>query len=393
MAKKKSPGWIRELPSGLWAATVRIPGGDRITETFRLESQANKWASDQDAKARSGDWLDPRRAKVHVAKWWAECLGGRHLELASRKRDASHWRCHVEPRWGKTELGAVKRKDVNAWVVEMDEAGVGAATIEGAVGVLRSLLDLAIEDEILAVNHARNIRKPKRDAHVDRILSFEEETDLLEALDRVAPGRVDGRLFCELILDTGMRWEEVAALPPSMIDVRRRRIHIAWVMERDGTVRPYAKSNAGNRTVTYSSELDVRLAAARASARAVLGVFPKDSPGMLVITTPAGKALNYSNWNRGVWLPALSGRPARARVRGHAAREAVVGAELEDPQPTCHDLRHTLGTRLADAGVPVHDIMALLGHGDIRSSQRYLHSGEARFERAREALKRMREAG
>ncbi len=116
------------------------------------------------------------------------------------------------------------------------------------------------------MNHARDIRKPKRDAHVDRILSFEEEAALLAALDRVAPGRVDGRLFCELIADTGMRWEEAAALPPALIDLRRRRIHIAWVMERDGTARPYAKSNAGNRMVTFGEGLDGRLAEAPGSA-------------------------------------------------------------------------------------------------------------------------------
>jgi len=275
----------------------------------------------------------------------------------------------------------------------MTAARVGAATIEGSVGVLRALLDLAVEDGILAVNHAKDIRKPKRDAHVDRILSFEEEAALLDALDRVAPGRVDGRLFCELVCDTGMRWEEAAALPPALIDLRRRRIHIAWVMERDGTARPYAKSNAGNRMVTFSERLDGRLAEARRAAREVTGVFRDDDPGVLVFTTLEGKALNYSNWNRRVWLAALHGRPAAARVRGHAAREAVPGAGLEDPQPTCHDLRHTLGTRLADAGVPVHDLMMLLGHSDIRSSQRYLHSGEARFERAREALRKARLAG
>jgi site-specific recombinase XerD len=392
MSRSKGDGYIRQLESGLWAATIRTPAG-RITESFDRERQAKAWASDEMSKIRSGEWIDPRKAKKLVGTWWEECLGGRHLELASRLRDASHWRCHVGPRWARTELGAVKRKDVNAWVVEMTAAKVGAATIEGAVGVLRSLLDLAVEDEILSVNHARNIRKPKRDAHVDRILGFEEEVDLLAALDRVAPGRVDARLFCELILDTGMRWEEVAALPPQMIDLRRRRIHIAWVMERNGTVRPYAKSNAGNRTVTYSDALDARLAAARKAARAVTGVFPKDEPGMLVFTGSTGKALNYSNWNQRVWSAALHGRRAIGKVRGHAPREAIPGAGLEDPQPTCHDLRHTLGTRLADAGVPVHDLMALLGHGDIRSSQRYLHSGEARFERAREALKKVRQAG
>lgn len=384
--------WVRKLPSGLYAATIRTPVG-RITESFDLLSQANGWAREQETDLRRGDWIDPRRAKVKTAAWREECLGTRHQSRASRLRDASHWRCHVEPRWGKVAIGAISKADVGTWVVEMEEAGVGAATIEGAVGVLQALLDRAIEAEILRTNAARRVRKPPRDAHVDRILDYAEEQQLLDALDRLFPGRVDARLFCELILDTGMRWEEAAVVPPSMIDTRRQRIHIAWVMERDGTARPYAKSEAGNRMVTYGDRLVDRVAEAKRAAREVTGVFPRGGPGRLVFTSPKGQALSYTNWHSRVWSVALDGRPAIGKVRGHKPREAVPGAGLEDPQPTCHDLRHTLGTRLADAGVPVHDLMALLGHGDVRSTQRYMHSTEARFERAREALRNARKAG
>jgi site-specific recombinase XerD len=384
--------WVRKLASGLYAATVRTPAG-RITESFDLLSQANGWARDQEAAIRRGDWIDPRRAKVHTDKWWEQCQRSRHLAQASRLRDASHWRCHVEPRWGNVAIGAITKADVGKWVVAMTEAGVGAATIEGAVGVLRALLDQAIEEEILRINAARRVRKPHRDAHVDRVLDYGEEKQLLEALDRLFPGRSDARLFCELVVDTGMRWEEAAVLPPSLIDTRRQRIHIAWVMERDGTARPYAKSTAGNRMVTYGDALVDRVAAAKKAAREVAGVFPRGGPTSLVFTSPTGKVLSYSNWHHRVWAVALAGRPAIGKVRGHAPRDAVPGAGLDDPQPTCHDLRHTFGTRLADAGVPVHDLMALLGHGDVRSTQRYMHSTEARFERAREALKRARTAG
>jgi integrase len=145
--------------------------------------------------------------------------------------------------------------------------------------------------------------------------------------------------------------------------------------------------------VTYGDALVDRIAAAKRAAREVSGVFPRGGPTELVFTSRAGRVLSYSNWHHRVWAVALAGRPAIGKVRGHAPREAVPGAALDDPQPTCHDLRHTFGTRLADAGVPVHDLMALLGHGDVRSTQRYMHSTEARFERAREALKKARKAG
>ncbi|MFI1195479.1 tyrosine-type recombinase/integrase [Micromonospora sp. NPDC020750] len=405
--------WIRQLPSGVWAATVRLPKGsdpDRVTETHKLKGAVQTWAADLEADIRKGDWIDPRAGKKTVGECWEQWgTTSRRLEQASRRRDASHWKVHVAPRWAKVPVGSILKPDVTAWVVEMEDshkatcrdrktcrsckAAVGAATIEGAVGVLRAVLDLAVDAKVIRDNPARGVKRPKRNAHVDRVLDPAESQQLVDALDRIFPGRPDAALFIELIEDTGMRFEEAAAIPPQLVDTRKTRIHIAWVMERDGTVRPYAKSAAGNRTVTYGDHLVARIKEAKIAAREVKDVFPGDSPGRLMFTSEKGDPLRYSNWHRRVWLPALRGLPERPTVKGHAYRAAAAGADLPDPQPTPHDLRHTFGTRLADEGVPLHDIMALMGHEDIRSAQRYLHSREERFERARAALRRARVVG
>lgn len=396
--------WIRQLPSGLWAATVYTPAG-RITESHRLKGRVEKWAQRQEDSITRGEWIDPRGAKITVGELWEKARASRHLERASRLRDESHYRCHVKPKWAKVPVGAILKPDVSKWVVEMDESHkddcrnpkrcpgcrVGAATIEGAVGVLRAILDHAIDSKILRENAARGVKKPPRDAHVDRVLEPDEEAALLDALDRMFPGRDDARPFVELLAEAGMRWEEAAAIPPELIDTRKQRINIAWVMERDGTARPYAKSDAGNRPVTYGDHLAPTMRQLKLGAREVPGVFPEDGPTRLVFVGDRGAALRYSNWHKRVWVPALTGLPERPKVQGRAYRPAIPGAELDDPQPTPHDLRHTFGTGLADENVPIHDIMALMGHGDIRSAQRYLHSREERFDRARAARKRARQ--
>lgn len=38
-----------------------------------------------------------------------------------------------------------------------------------------------------------------------------------------------------------------------------------------------------------------------------------------------------------------------------------------------HDLRHTGLTWMADAGVPVHHLQKIAGHGQLTTTQRYLH--------------------
>jgi len=42
-----------------------------------------------------------------------------------------------------------------------------------------------------------------------------------------------------------------------------------------------------------------------------------------------------------------------------------------------HDLRHTFATRLAQSGVDVIRIAALLGHSSILTTQRYMHPSDS----------------
>ena len=51
-----------------------------------------------------------------------------------------------------------------------------------------------------------------------------------------------------------------------------------------------------------------------------------------------------------------------------------------------HDLRHTGLTWMADAGVPVHVLRKIAGHGSLTTTQRYLHPDRRSIEAAGAAL-------
>ncbi|GAA4869930.1 hypothetical protein GCM10023235_55830 [Kitasatospora terrestris] len=50
------------------------------------------------------------------------------------------------------------------------------------------------------------------------------------------------------------------------------------------------------------------------------------------------------------------------------------------------DLRHTGLTWMADAGVPLHVLRKIAGHGSLTTTQRYLHPDRRSIELAGEAL-------
>jgi integrase len=51
-----------------------------------------------------------------------------------------------------------------------------------------------------------------------------------------------------------------------------------------------------------------------------------------------------------------------------------------------HDLRHTFGTRAADAGVPLGAVAAVMGHADIHTTMRYAHATDEGRRRAVKAI-------
>src|ERR687896_451737 len=58
---------------------------------------------------------------------------------------------------------------------------------------------------------------------------------------------------------------------------------------------------------------------------------------------------------------------------------------------TFHDLRHTFGTRLADAGVDVVKIKELMGHASIVTTMRYIHATDRGKRRAITVLSEYRQ--
>lgn len=377
--------WTRRLPPDkdgvqLWASTVRTPAGRR-TKSDISKGVVEKWALDLEADIRRGEFLDPYLARTPIGEVWRRYAGSRTLERASRLRDESHWKNWVEPKWGKDPVGSVLKPDIQEWVNKLRDDKVGGWTIIAALNVTKAVFELAVDAGMIRANPARRVKPPVAPQHEDRIIEADEERLILERLDELFPGRRDARLFVEGLAETGARWEELAAVRRESVNLKAGLISLGPVMERDGTIREYPKgardrNHPGFRDAPIGDEYLARL-------KPIVLATPARG---LIYTASKGGPLFYSTWRTRVWVATL-----RVPVFEDGKR---VGWEplIEEPLPTPHDLRHRYGTALADSGMELHDRMRLMGHKDVRSSQRYTHSGEARFDKAREALRRARGA-
>ena len=87
----------------------------------------------------------------------------------------------------------------------------------------------------------------------------------------------------------------------------------------------------------------------------------------------------------GSWVFPSVRAPSRPRCRELSLWDAVRReAGIEDVR--LHDLRHTVASQAAIAGVPLPVIARLLGHSDVRMTMRYAHVGDREIEAAAERV-------
>jgi integrase len=231
---------------------------------------------------------------------------------------------------------------------------VSASTVANAYRVLRAGLSWAVRQGWIPVNPARAVETPAPGPRLTRWWTAEDATRFLAA--------TTGEWYWgawALALTTGMRLGEILGLRWPDVDraagvlwirqVRRRGAAVAFGPPKTlRSTRPVALDDAIRLILDHQAEI-------QAARRAVLG---RDWPETaLVITTPVGT-------------------PAAHRAVERAFTRAVRREGL--PPIRFHDLRHTHGSLLRQAGADWRVIADRLGHSQVSfTAQVYLHADVA----------------
>lgn len=361
----------RKLPSGRWQAIVKHPSGKRHTRSDPLKRIVVEWATELETQIRRGDFVDPKGGKMTLADWWEKWADLQQVEDTTASKRETLWRLYVQPAFGTWPLASIQSWDVETWIGRMHKETVKPHSASESVRLIKHMLADAVRHKVIRTNQAELVKTPSTAKHDDRILDDAEIGRLLEAITKpggkagVRRGEtrprvadVENRVFVELMLFAGLRWEEASGLHGFRVDLMRRRLRIREVIVRGRRVKATPKTDAGERDVPLGDDLVADLSKVMADR-------PRDG---LVFVEADGGPLDYSNWLKRVW------------------NRAVADAGLSEPLPTPHDCRHTYGTMLAEEGVPPHEIMALMGHSSLRAVERYIHARSVRLDRAREAL-------
>lgn len=237
---------------------------------------------------------------------------------------------HVIPVWGSVRLVDIGHADVQAWVTKLTKT-LAASTVRQIYLVLAGLAKYAVRDGRLSCNPCEGVQLPRVVKTRRGYLSHTQVRQLAEGCEEYG----DVVLF---LAYTGLRWGEMAALKVGRLDMLRRRIEVAEAVSapRGKLVWSTPKSHS-SRSVPFPEFLAAALARRCEGKR-------RDE---LVFVGPDGGVLRSGNFRRRQFATAV---------------KACQSADLDFPDMSPHDLRHTAASLAVSSGANVKAVQRMLGH-------------------------------
>lgn len=300
---------------------------------------------------------NPARSDATIAEAGDRLL--QHLEALGRKPSTiatyrSLFATHLSPNLGAQTLHDATSEQVEQLVAAMRRNGKGAKTTQNALTLLFQVFAFGQRKGWCEENPCERVDRPQVEESTDiRLLEMEEVEALLAAVpdeDRLGP--TDRALYLTATM-TGLRQGELLALRWRDIDWPAGRVRVRQNYVRGHWGTP--KSRRGSRSVPLADRV-----AGELERHFQRSAFQADDD--LVFPHPnTGRVLDHS---------ALSRRYKKA-LRKAKVREVRF-----------NDLRHTFGTQMAGAGVPMRTLQEWMGHRDFKTTLIYAdyapsaHEGE-----------------
>lgn len=137
------------------------------------------------------------------------------------------------------ELLQIARSHVLAWRHHLEVQGLSPSTQRRKLAALSSLLEHLLDEQLIATNPARGVRRPRLESHEGKTpaLSLAQALALLEAPDAHTLKGVRDRAILAVMLLGGLRRAEVVALRVRDFDLQRAGVSHLRVAGKGGKTR------------------------------------------------------------------------------------------------------------------------------------------------------------
>jgi integrase/recombinase XerC len=270
--------------------------------------------------------------------------------LAAYASDLEQFR-DFAARAGVEAVGDVDRALLRRYIANLGERKLARRSIARKTSVVRSMLRWAVKHDMVRSNAADDLRTPKLDKPLPRVLKAPEAAILCELPPDDHPIGLRDRAILELLYGSGLRVAELCGLDLSDLELEQAALRVVGKGRKERRL-----------PMTRPAE-----AAIRSYLSGARGVLLEAAAGTGALGNRAEEAL---------FINSRGGRMGPRSVR--SMLEKYLRAEGATPMGP-HALRHSFATHLLDGGADLRVVQELLGHESLSTTQIYTHISTERL--------------
>ena len=228
------------------------------------------------------------------------------------------------------DLTTLNKHHILAFINNLKNAGLSSRSIARIISSLKTFYKQQVLNETISSNPMQSIKTPKLPQKLPDVLSHEEITAIMEAIDYSKPAGVREKTIVMLLYGSGLRVSELVSL----------KLNNLFLDE--GFIKVLGKGNKER---------------------------------VLPVTSRAYDSINkYIEHSRNIFVNEKSNSYLFLGVRGGQLSDREIRRIVKLRAGTFpHSLRHTFATHLLDGGADLRIVQELLGHNDPSTTQIYTH--------------------
>lgn len=369
---------LRELDKAVADFERRCACGEVLTRKVQKEIAAQERAKAAEEARRAAE----EAAKIKTLKQYGESVFMPAKKINSAEKTRAYYQYsldkHLYPAFGDLPIQSITSAQLSAFFLKLKESGLSHSTVTGIYVTCNQLFKQAYLDESISRNPMDRVQRPRQRKEEQKkgveAFTADELKSILSLLDSEP---LKWRCFVRLLIDTGIRRGEAAALRWESIDLKDNsaliKENLCYTPEK-GVYMDVTKTGR-ERVVYFSQEVAALLkqyraeqivATARRKARLI-----KDNQPLQFEKIVIPDYVFTERGNSEPMHPDAVNRFFQKFGKKH-------GLEIH-----AHKLRHTFASLAITNGADIASVSEVLGHADKATTLRvYSHADEESKRRA-----------